>query len=76
MLTTQSVLYLFNIALGFFFTSHYALGTALRSLLTVNNLNILLKRVIVKQVQLPPALFNWLLIHVIFEFHSYFHNRE
>ena len=49
MLTTQSVLYLFNIALGFFFTSHYALGTAMRSLMTVNNLNILLKRVVVKQ---------------------------
>jgi hypothetical protein len=75
-LTTIGVLYLFNIALGFFFTSHYALGTAMRSLMTVNNLNILLKRVVLKQVTLPPALFNWLLTHIIFELHSYYYNRE
>jgi len=75
-LTTVSVCYLFSLALGFFFTSHYALGTVMRSILTVNTLNMVLKRVVLKQVTLPPAIFHFLLMQLIFELHSYHYNRE
>ena len=52
--------YIFNLILVFFFTSHYSISVAGRSIISLNCLNLSLRRWLSGTSDLLPVLFNWI----------------
>ena len=71
LLQTGNFSYICNMILVFFFTSHYSISMAGRAIISVNNLNISLRRWLSGYSELPPVLFNWIMITSLLEGYNY-----
>jgi predicted Kef-type K+ transport protein len=63
--------YICNMILVFFFTSHYSISAAGRAIISINCLNISFRRWLCGDSELPPLLFNWIMINSLLEGYNY-----
>ena len=63
--------YICNMILVFFFTSHYSISTARRAIISINCLNISFRRWLSGDSELPPLVFNWIMITSLLEGYNY-----
>lgn len=73
---TVTFVYIMDSFLIYFFTSHYMVSLAGRSLLTINLLNMSLRKWASGDTPLVPPLFNFFILILFFEVHSYNLNVE
>jgi hypothetical protein len=76
LLHANNMTYIINLALVCFFTSHYTISFAARSLLTVNCLNMSFRRWLAKDSTLLPVLFNFFTTTMLIEGFSYTQNKQ
>jgi hypothetical protein len=72
----NALVYVLNGMLLAFFTSQYTISLAGRSLMYVNNINMVFRRWSADQAAILPMVFNLFLVVTIFECHSYIMNEE
>lgn len=68
---TITFVYIMNTFLIYFFTSHYTISVCGRSLLTINSLNMSIRKWAAGDTPLWPPLFNFLILTLFFEVHCY-----
>ena len=73
---TVTFVYIMNSFLVYFFTSHYMISLAGRSLLTINLLNMSLRKWASGDTELVPPLYNFILLILFHEVHCYNLNVE
>ena len=71
LLQASNLSYIFNMILVFFFTSHYSISMAGRSILSLNNLNMSLRRWLSDTSELLPVLLNWIMTTSLIEGYNY-----
>lgn len=76
LLQANNFVYILNGLLIFFFSSHYTIALAARSVLTVNNLNMSFRRWLAGDSTLLPVLFNFFTCTILFEGHAYNLNKQ
>ena len=76
LLQANNFTYILNLCLICFFSSHYTIALASRSILTMNNLNMSFRRWLAGDSTLLPVLFNFFTTMILFEGHAYNLNKQ